>query len=84
MGGLSRKHVVQGCEASLRRLGMETIDLYQVHRFDPDTPIDEMLAGAGPAGAAGQGALHRGQLDGGVAVRPGADVCRSGTAGRGS
>ncbi|HVS38347.1 MAG TPA: aldo/keto reductase [Gemmataceae bacterium] len=45
MGGLSRKHVVQGCEASLRRLGMETIDLYQVHRFDPDTPIDEMLAG---------------------------------------
>ncbi len=45
MGGLSRKHVVQGCEASLRRLGMETIDLYQVHRFDPDTPTDEMLSG---------------------------------------
>jgi aryl-alcohol dehydrogenase-like predicted oxidoreductase len=44
MGGLSRKHVVQGCEASLRRLGMETIDLYQVHRFDPHTPIDEMLS----------------------------------------
>ena len=44
MGGLSRKHIVQGCEASLRRLGMETIDLYQVHRFDPDTPIDETLA----------------------------------------
>ncbi len=43
--GLSRKHVVQGCEASLRRLGVTTIDLYQVHRFDPDTPIDEMLAG---------------------------------------
>ena len=45
MAGLSRKHVVQGCEASLRRLGMETIDLYQVHRFDPHTAIDEMLAG---------------------------------------
>jgi aryl-alcohol dehydrogenase-like predicted oxidoreductase len=45
MGGLSRKHVVQGCEASLRRLGVDTIDLYQVHRFDPSTPIDEMLAG---------------------------------------
>jgi aryl-alcohol dehydrogenase-like predicted oxidoreductase len=44
MGGLSRKHIVQGCEASLRRLGMETIDLYQVHRFDPHTPIDEMMA----------------------------------------
>ena len=44
MGGLSRKHVVQGCEASLKRLGIETIDLYQVHRFDPNTPIEETLA----------------------------------------
>ena len=43
MGGLSRKHVVQACEASLRRLGVETIDLYQLHRFDPDTPIEETL-----------------------------------------
>jgi len=43
MGGLSRKHIVQGCEASLRRLGVETIDLYQIHRFDPTTPIDETL-----------------------------------------
>jgi len=42
--GLSRKHVVQACEASLRRLGVETIDLYQIHRFDPATPIDETLA----------------------------------------
>src|ERR1700676_5127993 len=44
-GGLSRKHIVQGCEASLRRLGMDVIDLYQVHRFDPHTPIDEMMSG---------------------------------------
>jgi 1-deoxyxylulose-5-phosphate synthase len=44
MGGLSRKHIVQACEASLRRLGVETIDLYQIHRFDPRTPIDETLA----------------------------------------
>ena len=44
MGGLSRKHVVQGCEASLKRLGIETIDLYQIHRFDPETPIEETLA----------------------------------------
>ena len=35
MQGLSRKHIQQGCEASLRRLGVETIDLYQIHRFDP-------------------------------------------------
>jgi aryl-alcohol dehydrogenase-like predicted oxidoreductase len=44
MKGLSRKHVVQACEASLRRLGVETIDLYQIHRFDRATPIEETLA----------------------------------------
>jgi aryl-alcohol dehydrogenase-like predicted oxidoreductase len=44
MGGLSRKHIVQACEASLRRLGIETIDLYQIHRLDPRTPIEETLA----------------------------------------
>jgi aryl-alcohol dehydrogenase-like predicted oxidoreductase len=44
MGGLSRKHIQQGCDASLKRLGVDTIDLYQVHRFDPHTPIDETLA----------------------------------------
>ena len=41
--GLSRKHITQSCEASLRRLGVEAIDLYQIHRFDPETPIDETL-----------------------------------------
>ena len=44
MGGLSRKHVVQACEASLRRLGVEAIDLYQIHRFDPRVPVEETLA----------------------------------------
>ena len=44
MGGLSRKHIVQGCEASLRRLGVDTIDLYQIHRFDAKAPIEETLA----------------------------------------
>lgn len=44
MGGLSRKHIVQGCEASLKRLGVETIDLYQIHRFKSDVPIEETLA----------------------------------------
>jgi aryl-alcohol dehydrogenase-like predicted oxidoreductase len=43
MGGLSRKHVVQACEASLGRLGVSTIDLYQIHRFDPAVPLDETL-----------------------------------------
>ena len=44
MGGLSRKHVIQACEASLRRLGVDTIDLYQIHRFDAAVPVDETLA----------------------------------------
>jgi aryl-alcohol dehydrogenase-like predicted oxidoreductase len=41
--GLGRKHVVQACEASLRRLGVDAIDLYQIHRFDPSVPVDETL-----------------------------------------
>jgi aryl-alcohol dehydrogenase-like predicted oxidoreductase len=44
MRGLGRKHIVQACEASLRRLGVETIDLYQIHRFDSSYPIEETLA----------------------------------------
>src|SRR5580765_954456 len=43
MAGLSRKHIVQACEASLRRLGIDAIDLYQIHRFDPHVPIEETL-----------------------------------------
>jgi 1-deoxyxylulose-5-phosphate synthase len=43
MGGLSRKHIQQACEASLRRLGIDAIDLYQIHRLDPETPVEETL-----------------------------------------
>lgn len=41
--GLSRKHIVEQCDASLKRLGAEYIDLYYCHRFDPDTPLQETL-----------------------------------------
>jgi aryl-alcohol dehydrogenase (NADP+) len=41
--GLSRKHIIEGCENSLRRLGMDYVDLYQIHRWDPGTPIEETL-----------------------------------------
>ncbi len=41
--GLSRRHIFDACEASLRRLQTDTIDLYQTHSFDADTPIDESL-----------------------------------------
>jgi len=41
--GLSRKHIIEACEGSLRRLGMDYVDLYQIHRWDWDTPIEETL-----------------------------------------
>ena len=41
--GLSRKHIVEQCNASLRRLNVEYIDLYQCHRYDPETPVEEVL-----------------------------------------
>jgi aryl-alcohol dehydrogenase-like predicted oxidoreductase len=44
MSGLSRKHIEQACDASLRRLGVDEIDLYQIHRLDAHTPPEEMLA----------------------------------------
>lgn len=41
--GLSRKHIMEQCHASLRRLGTDYIDIYQCHRYDPETPLEEVL-----------------------------------------
>ncbi|HXQ79994.1 MAG TPA: aldo/keto reductase [Opitutaceae bacterium] len=41
--GLSRKHVRHAIEDSLRRLGTDYVDLYQIHRFDPETPVEETM-----------------------------------------
>jgi aryl-alcohol dehydrogenase-like predicted oxidoreductase len=41
--GLSRHHIIENCNASLKRLGTDYIDLYQVHSFDPSTPMEETL-----------------------------------------
>src|SRR5215468_10695381 len=41
--GLSRKHIMEQCEASLKRLGLDYIDLYQCHRYDHETPLEETL-----------------------------------------
>jgi len=43
-GGLSRKHVLSAIDASLRRLGTDYVDLYQIHRWDYETPIEETMA----------------------------------------
>ena len=42
--GLSRKHIMSAIDGGLRRLGTDYVDLYQIHRFDPETPIEETLA----------------------------------------
>ena len=41
--GLSRAHILNSIDASLKRLGLDYVDLYQIHRYDPDTPIEETL-----------------------------------------
>ena len=41
--GLSRKHIMQSIDASLRRLGTDYVDLFQIHRWDPNTPIEETM-----------------------------------------
>ncbi|HEY0119604.1 MAG TPA: aldo/keto reductase [Cellulomonas sp.] len=41
--GLSRAHIMQAIDASLRRLGTDYVDLYQIHRFDPTVPVEETM-----------------------------------------
>ena len=57
--GLSRKHVMHSIDNSLRRLGMDYVDLYQIHRFDRTTPIEETLEALTDVVKAGK-ALHIG------------------------
>src|SRR4029077_20964785 len=57
--GLSRKHIRHAIDASLKRLGLDYVDLYQIHRFDPSTPIEETLGALDDMVRAGK-ALHIG------------------------
>jgi aryl-alcohol dehydrogenase-like predicted oxidoreductase len=52
--GLSRRHLAAGLDASLRRLGVETIDLYQLHGWDPLTPVEETVRFLDDASRAGK------------------------------
>jgi aryl-alcohol dehydrogenase (NADP+) len=52
--GLSRKHILHSIDNSLRRLGTDYVDLYQIHRFDYSTPVDETLGALGAAVRAGK------------------------------
>ena len=57
--GLSRKHILESIDGSLRRLGTDYVDLYQAHRYDHETPLEETMQAFADLVRAGQGALHR-------------------------
>jgi len=67
-GGLSRKHIMDAIDASLRRLETDYVDLYQIHRYDPQTPIAETLEAlsdvvrAGKARYIGASSMHAWQF----------------------
>ncbi|WP_062202035.1 aldo/keto reductase [Demequina salsinemoris] len=66
--GLSRKAIMEQIDASLKRLGTDYVDLYQIHRFDPETPIEETMEAlhdvvkAGKARYLGASAMHAWQF----------------------
>ncbi|HEV2871822.1 MAG TPA: aldo/keto reductase [Actinomycetota bacterium] len=66
--GLSRKHILSAIDASLGRLGMDYVDLYQIHRWDPHTPIEETMEAlhdvvrAGKARYLGASSMHAWQF----------------------
>jgi aryl-alcohol dehydrogenase-like predicted oxidoreductase len=66
--GLSRKHILSSIDASLKRLGTDYVDLYQIHRWDYETPIDETMEAlndvvrAGKARYIGASAMHAWQF----------------------
>ena len=71
-GGLSRRHILAEIDHSLRRLGTDHVDLYQIHRWDPETPHGRDAGGAARRREDGQGALHRRLDHVRLAIREGA------------
>jgi 1-deoxyxylulose-5-phosphate synthase len=78
--GLSRKHVLASIDGSLQRLGLDYVDLYQIHRWDPRTPIDETMEGlhdvvrAGKARYIGASSMYAWQFAKAQSVAPTAFV----------
>ena len=82
--GLSRKAIFTEIDHSLRRLGTDYVDLYQIHRTDPLTPIEETLEALHDVVKAGKVRYHRRVVDEGLGVQQDAAPAASSTAGRGS
>ena len=55
----SRKYLLASLDQSLRRMGLDYVDIFYSHRFDPDTPLEETMGALDEARAPGQGALRR-------------------------
>ena len=83
-GGLSRKHILSGIDASLRRLGMDYVDLYQIHRWDYRTPIEETMEALHDVVRAGKARYIGASSHVRLAVRQGSARGRACTAGPGS
>jgi len=64
--GLSRKHIMEQCYASLKRLGVEYVDIFYCHRYDPESPLEETLRAIGRSDSPGQSAVCRRQRMDGV------------------
>jgi len=65
--GLSRRAIMEQVDASLARLGTDYVDLYQIHRFDPETPAEETMEALHDV-VTGKGPVYRRLVDVGVAV----------------
>ena len=70
--GLSRKAIITEIDHSLRRLGADYVDLYQIHRKDNSTPMEETLEALHDRGQGWQGALHRRLVHARLGARQGA------------
>ena len=80
--GLSRKHILASIDASLQRLGLDYVDLYQIHRWDPSTPIEETMEAlhdvvrAGKARYIGASSMYAWQFAQGAGGRRRRGSCR--------